>query len=369
MLIERLNNIIHHSFELPAKGLALFRIAFVLFTLLIIGFPHFSWVADNPDFIYNPVPSFAIFFENFPPKLLLQILETLIAVLYICLLFGYKTPTTSLLITGLTIIGRTFLFTLGKIDHTILFDLLPAMMAFSGWGAVLSIDSKLNKEGKGVHASNWTIALVAFTLAFAMFTAGLPKLFTGWLEIGTQATQGHLVDSYYLMERQELLAPFLLNVKSVFFWEILDYAAVLFEISFLFVIFRSAYFRIFVWIALFFHLGNLLMLNISFINQFSIYMLFLHPKQYQKWASNPRLSSLISKLINSKTMITGILMITGYQIFALNYTVAARHYSLSLFGLIFQEYGLIIDLIIMLTVIFVFSYGLLKYGFTEKQIK
>ncbi|WP_138432115.1 hypothetical protein [Fodinibius saliphilus] len=272
---------LHNDYAIPQKGLALYRIIYSAFFLLL-GLPVFSWINKNPDIFFDP-PQYSIsaLFSSFPPEWFFVFLDLSICILFFALLFGYKTKVVSILLTVLLIIGNSFRYSFGKIDHNIIVVLVPFFMSFSGWGNTLSLDAKLNPQtslnNKDAISSGLPITILALLLGFGFFSAGYPKLFT-WIDfdLTTQGVKNWVLRGFYILGRDDFLISYFSQINYPLFWEILDIIAVLFELGFLIAVFNKKYFRIFVGIAIFFHLNNLLMLNISFTSHLIIYLLFIN---------------------------------------------------------------------------------------------
>ncbi len=126
-----------------------------------------------------------------------------LVVLYLLLLFGFFVPTVSVLISLLLIAGSSLQFSFGKIDHNVLFVLVPLAMARSGWGNRYT----LARASEVPNRSGPCLGVFAIVVGFAMFTAGFQKLTTGWLQIRTHESYGQLIYSFYSDARDVLLAP------------------------------------------------------------------------------------------------------------------------------------------------------------------
>jgi hypothetical protein len=153
--------------------------------------------------------------------------------------------------------------------------MVPLAMAFSNWGAAFSAD-RYGGQVSDRKIETWPITLLSLLLAFMMFTAGFPKILGGWLDPSTQATQGHLMNQYFENGRQALLASAAVKKGSPFFWELLDWATVFFEVGFLIVVWKPRLVKLFVIIAIFFHFSTMMILNIAFLPNFAVYALFLN---------------------------------------------------------------------------------------------
>lgn len=268
---------LNNEYSISGTGLGIYRICYSSFFLLF-GVPTYSWISQNPDIFFSP-PRYSIstLFSGFPPFEFFFFLDLLIVVLFVFLLFGYKTKVVSISITVLLILGNSFKYSFGKIDHDIISVLVPFLMSFSGWGATLSIDShKISSSSNNYKVSGLPITLIAIVIGFGFFSAGLPKFFS-WVDfdLATQGVRNWVIRGYYFLGRDDFLLPAFAKISDPLFWELLDYSAVSFEIGFIFSVFKRKYFRGFVCLAIAFHFSNLLILNIGFTNLLIVYLLFI----------------------------------------------------------------------------------------------
>jgi uncharacterized membrane protein YphA (DoxX/SURF4 family) len=279
-IYHKLDEWIFSSFHISRKSLSLYRILFVLSTLILTGIPDYTWISQNPDYFFNPRVSVALAFTGFPSYWFLQFLTIMVWTLYAFVLFGFRTRISSILLSVFLIIGNSFTYAFGKVDHYILIELIPLVLSFSNWGSMYSIDSLTHERPK---SESWPITLLALLLAFGMFTAGIPKLMGGWLLFDTHAVQMNNIQMFHYLDRSKLLSGFFIKFKNDFFWESLDYLAVFFELSFLFTVLNRKLFRVYLMIAILFHCGNLLILNISFSKHFILYLLFIDWQPVENW--------------------------------------------------------------------------------------
>ena len=273
LLADRFDRWIHGFLPVTAEGLALSRIFYSAYFLLI-GIPSFSWVSQNPAGFFDPPQlSVANLFATFPSLGIMRVLDLAICVLLIFVLVGFRTRTSSILLSLAWILGNSFRFSFGKIDHSILAVVTPAVMSFSGWGAAYSIDARLRRTVARINA--WPLSLLALLLAFGYFSAGFPKLLV-WVDfdLTTHGVRSWLVSGWYDLDRRRLLAPFAMRLHNPYVWEAMDMTAVAFEVSFFLSLTRRALFRGYLVIAVMFHLINVLMLNISFLTLLPVYAVF-----------------------------------------------------------------------------------------------
>ncbi len=270
--IAKLDYWIFESYNIAPDNLALCRISYALFNLFFLFHFNFSWIATYPDTFYHAKPGLTFFFDGFPPAWILNIFNIILTVLNFFLLFGKWTKPVSILISLTLIVSFSFVFAFGNTYHIIMWIIFPAIMAFTNWGAKLSLDSfNTNKI-----ITTWPITFMSILIGFAFFTSGLAKLLGGWLQIGGSASWQyfHIVRSK--IGRDLYLSDFIASINNAFFWETLDWLVVGFEVGFIFAVFSARSFRFFICFAILFHFANLLILNISFGIHLVIFMIFIN---------------------------------------------------------------------------------------------
>ena len=273
---SRLDTWIFDGFGVSAEGLALYRILFAAFSLLVISPGHDVYadlvsLASLPDSMFAPPPGPMALFGGFPSAEMGAMLHFLLNLSLAALLFGFRTRAVSIAVGTLFLLVYGFTYSVGKVNHTILFTLLPLIMAFSGWGAAYSYDALFRARRK---VSSWPLSLLALVVGFAMFTAGFAKILGGWLDPTTHAAYGHVVKHFFVRGRTDLLASSALDLESALLWELIDYGAVFFEVGFLAAVARPRVFRLFTGAAVLFHLGIMMTLNISFVFNIIVYAAF-----------------------------------------------------------------------------------------------
>ena len=269
-LLKTLDNWLYLAYGfVEGKILGAYRIFFCLY-LLAFGVVDFEKIGNYSPHLYKPKSSLAIWFE-LPSSEFFIFLDYFILLLIVLVLFGFKTRWMSILLGSSLIVGQSFLFSFGKIDHGfLLVSFLPIVMSFSNWGSCFSIDSK-KEAGK---IKTWPISLMSLILGFAMFTAGLQKLFGGWLNPEFQAIRSHIFRSFINL-REGVLTEFMLGIKSKILWESMDILIVGFELGFLLVVFNRKWFRKWIALAILFHIGVILSMDITFSQNVIVYLLFL----------------------------------------------------------------------------------------------
>lgn len=262
-----------------AEGLGFARIFTGLFILIFLipgdGVSHVQWISNLPDSLYTPPPGPMMFGSEFPSAGLLMALRFGAEVAVLLMILGYRTRAVSITAGILLLLLQGIFFSVGKIDHEILIAVVPLLMAFSNWGVCYSIDERVGRTA-GIMPESWPLPMLALLIGFMMFTAGFPKILGGWLDPSTQATYGHLLNQFFVRERQELFAAQFLMIESRSFWEFLDWGTVIFETGFLVAVFRKRWFILFLSIAVLFHFSTMMMLNIAFLPNFVAYAMFLN---------------------------------------------------------------------------------------------
>lgn len=274
--VSKFEHWIFNSFQPAAEGLALYRIFTALF-ILFFALPSFNtyvFLGNLPSDFFAPPPGPMMLFDGFPPEEVLLTVHILLITSLITLCLGWRTKISSFGVGIFMLTLNGFIYSLGKIDHFILVPVVPLIMAFSGWGATYSVD-KLRSKSAMETPQGWPLVLLALLIGFMMFTAGFPKILGGWLHLDTQATQGHYFKQFFVRGRQDLLAPYGQHIGR-FWWEVLDYVTIAFEVGFLVAIINPRSTRIFICIAVLFHFCTMLILNISFLPNFLAYAAFIN---------------------------------------------------------------------------------------------
>jgi hypothetical protein len=284
-----LDHTLFQSFEVSSESLAVIRMIYAGH-LLLFSLPRFSWIAGTPDAMFLPPPSLVSGLGGFPPLPFFQGLELILCLSAVCLFFGLKTRTASWMLGLSLILGHSFAFSLGKIDHNIFRVLLPLVLSASNWGASCSVDKWRNGETHSAAVESWPVAFFALLVGFGMCTGGLQKVMGGWLSLETQAVRWHLFRNFYDTQRTDLLAPWLIQVRSTVFWEALDYHTVLLELGFFLAAWKARSMRFFCALAVLFHTAIYLIFNILFAPNLIAYSVFV------RWHRHSAVVGLVEKM-------------------------------------------------------------------------
>jgi len=272
------------------QSVAIFRILTGFFLLLFYS-RGFQWIGGIPAAFYNPpLFSIAFFFNRFPSHGVFTALDFSLLVCILCIVIGLRSRLFTRLYVFFSIIGYSFQYSLGKIDHNIFLLVMLTCMSFSGWGTQLAIVPDKTKNSDSLPKS---VALLAVLLCFGFFSAGFEKALN-WLnaDLSKSGTAYWFQSGFYAMERTHLLAPFGEKIPLLVF-KIMDYCAVIFELIPIICLLKSKKTWI-TWlgVACIFHLINLLLLNIPFFLQAIIYLAFIdYSRLYRFFIEKPRLIS------------------------------------------------------------------------------
>lgn len=309
---------VRETTQIDLASLCCFRIIFCIFTILF-GWHSYIWITTVPDAFFNPpVLSLASLLQAFPGHRFFWLLDAAIGLCTITLLLGLFTRLSTILLLCLVVIGSTFHYSMGKIDHgeTLYLCVLLAM-CFQNWGAMFSVDSLLRKSpesdqlGYTEYKRTTDLSFLAILIAFGFFTAGWAKAFS-WadFDLTTSGFLSWFYNGYLNQGRDQFLAPFVLNINAPLIWELVDISAVIFEIGFLFAMLSRRSWYAWLTIACLFHLMIGLLLNISFEMNAIAYMAFV------PWAQLPILAHLASGQL-SKQLKWPQIALAAFGVFAL----------------------------------------------------
>lgn len=281
-VVDELESRIERATRTDVESLCFFRIVFGLFTILFF-WPSYHWLGDVPDAFFNPpIFSLAALFSGFPSSPFFLAIDFGIFVTVITLTVGLLTRASTISLLILLLVGNSFQYSFGKIDHGILLYLCVLLvMAFKDWGRFLSVDSLIRSEERnlseeGAQKAPTHLTLLGILVAFGFFTAGYGKALN-WVDfdLSTSGVLFWLYGGFFTVGRSELLAPFAIQMEAPWLWEIADLSAVCFELGFLIAIFWRRSWYVWLTIACGFHLINCLLFNIPFIVQSIAYLAFI----------------------------------------------------------------------------------------------
>lgn len=265
------------SYRPDERFLAILRMAYGLWAILMPV--DLLWMASVPDGFVNARPGLFAFVDSVPPIGVLVAISAMRFVLAVLLVLGVFTLPVSVLLTAVMITASGLAYSFSKVDHFILFELVPVFLAFAGWGRTWSIDAWIvRRRGRPTRESDGLpVLLFALTLGWGMLTAAIPKIRGGWLDPSRQATRGYVASDVAIGDKPGPLGEWLLPLDSDLFWKALDYATIAAEGLLILLVLTPLLYRLWLVLLACFHIGVYLTLGISFADYILVYAVFFSP--------------------------------------------------------------------------------------------
>ncbi len=167
------------AYATPLTYLGVVRVLFALYVL--VQPISYGWMVGLPDAFFDPRPGPFVMLPGVPTQGTVVTLTVLRVMLAFLLLVGLGTRLASVGMTLVLIIGSGYLYSFGKVDHHILFELLPLFMAWAGWGDRISLDRRLRSglQSECHHSDGLPVLLWGMTIAYGLLTAAIPKASRG----------------------------------------------------------------------------------------------------------------------------------------------------------------------------------------------
>jgi hypothetical protein len=153
-------------------------------------------------------------------------------------------------------------YSTGKIDHDIVLLILPVLLA-KNWGQLLAVFPSTSKP--------FNPRPVAWVIGFYYFSSGCIKLSSGYLDLSQQAIAGWL--EFYIVNYgfSGVLATPILSLPNGAL-ELLDWAAVVFELSMLYLMLKPKLVKFGLILGLMFQLVVYLTFGIDFLKLILVYL-------------------------------------------------------------------------------------------------
>jgi hypothetical protein len=253
------------EYRTDPRSLGVYRILFGTYVLLQL-LPDGLWLRNLPSPSFSPPVSVAALFVHYPPYWVLFLLNAATLFCVCALIIGWNTVLASLGVAVGYVLIESFAFADGKIDHSIFGALIPLTLAFSGWGAALSVDSRRgDSEARRFSANQpWLLATLAILIGFAVLAAGTAKVHGGWLRSDTLATRWNLIANYYIVGRKLPVAFWAMQHFPPWVWKALDVTTVLWETGFILTVPNRTSCRVACALGSFFHFGVWQLMGIPF---------------------------------------------------------------------------------------------------------
>lgn len=260
------------------RFLAILRISFGLWMMI---FPiDIGWIDVVPAEFFHARPGFFFFLTGPPDNSVLLALVILKVALGALLAAGIWTLPVSFALSATLIVTSGIVYSYSKVDHFILFELVPVFLGLAGWGWTWSVDSWLKRRRRHQllrRPRGMPVLLYAMTIGWAMLSAAVPKVVGDWLNPDRYATRGYLARDLVRDEKLGPLGPWALDAGSDVMWKFLDYATVVAEAGLILVVFAPMIFRLWLLLLGSFHVGVYLVLGISFVDYVLVYAVFFSP--------------------------------------------------------------------------------------------
>lgn len=262
------------STDVDTAYLACYRIFFGAL-LLLYFLPTWAWLKDIPPAFFDPfVFSIANFTNDHLPGFLYQSADILAILFSLLIITGVYTRFAFFGMFVLSTIFYSYYYSFGKIDHhttILIFAFLVLSFTNSGTRFALRKDKKV-----ALSTQQKALAILGIIICFGFFSAGLPKLMK-WVDFDLN-TSGFLFwfyPAYFLSHKQMFMTQFAFQIP-VFLLECMDYFASVFEVMGFFFLLKGKKFWLgYLLMASFFHLANLLLMNIDFSLNMLSYGIFL----------------------------------------------------------------------------------------------
>lgn len=312
-MIDKINKRIESFYSFTGLEFGFLRIVYCVLYYLIYALPFKTGLGTVPDYLYAPNSSSIAYYliPSIPDEFLFLVLNVIGTIAFVCILFGYKAKLSGVVFSLILIFECSILYSFQKIDHTFFNDLTFLVLGFTGWGSRISIDEYL---GKRIYINN--VWLVNFTLLFffAFFSAGIFKLMDStYLNFYVHHVENLVfrynkgTDFYHFLNG---LIPF----GDSFFAEILDYAAVIFELGVVLVFINLRWSLVYIGLCCLFHIFNYYMLGIAFsgLNTFYLIIILL---TLIKTMNTKSLEQTLRQLVVPKVFYVFLILIPTLYIF------------------------------------------------------
>lgn len=287
--------------------LGLTRILFCL-GFIVVGLPHFNQISGYDLEFFDPPVGVSLVLGPITSENFWWNFDLIIRIVFVLVLAGFRTKESSIAFGLLMIFGFSYEYSYGKINHNIFPVIFPLIMAFTNWGGALSIDS-IRKQNLKITPKGWPLTFLSFLLGWGYFTAGLPKLIGGWLDPSYSSTAGFILRRYYSSSGPLYLNEMFVKINSLFINKVFDYSTLIFELGFILTIFWSAVYLRAVGVAVMFHLGVLLTVNIPFTLHVLVFLPYI---VYFYFDRNSRISENFEHFLleNKKYFIIALLILS-----------------------------------------------------------
>ncbi len=321
-----------NQFILRSEGnavgrLSLYRILYAAFYLWMIARYDLPILSSIPTGELDPLITL-FFLDAQPAPEFYMALQFILVFGLVMLLFGTYVRSSIIMIIASGTIIAMLRYSFGKIDHYDTFMVLytPLVMLFySGWGNNYSFDAII-KQRKGIKLLSpnesswqysWPIMIITVLLTILFIGAGVLKLLpdsNSWLW-HTDIIRKLTIDFNKGLSPNPL-TPFI--VDNAWIYGPLRFGAVIFEAGFFLALINNKWRSLFMATAVFFHLFNLILFGIPFVDMLIIYAIFVDwQKLYERFVPQMVKSGLKQFFYNIPTVGLIILSLSIASLIAL----------------------------------------------------
>lgn len=286
-LVVRYRQWLSAPVENAAGTIGIFRILYAFFYLWRIADRDFRVLAAIPPAEWQPISFLSFDALFFLPTLpVMNIAQLSLVGGLAALLVGYGVPIATLVVLVSGLYLDTVVFSYGKVDHSSMFltFYIPFLMLFSRWGATYSLDAIRRGGTVLVESASWQYIWprrgVLVMLCVLFFSAGWHKVFSGeWLQtfdILKGILQYRLLYAYQGSPPADEVAIIVQAITRLPWVYIpAQIGVVLFELLFPLALVHRGLRRMFLWLAILFHMLNRVFLGITFTPLIIAYAIFV----------------------------------------------------------------------------------------------
>lgn len=239
--------------------LARYRVFFALAGLATLV--SLDWMSELPPTLLNPAPGPFMLVTSVPPMWVLTGLELALAAALALLLFDQWTLAVSWITSFLLLATFGLSYSFGKVDHSILLIIVPALLSRVWSGHSRSDMSELTTAQR---VDNLPLRLLAIAVGVSFAYAGLEKAAFGWLSPRSPAALGYILQHQATLGGESPLVGLAVATAESPLWEALDWVVILLECGVLIAALSWRLFRATLAILAIFHLTVMLTMGIQF---------------------------------------------------------------------------------------------------------
>jgi hypothetical protein len=261
-LIDKLSDRVAYlsaSYEPNVKAAGVFRILYA--AVVVLQPVNYLWVNDVPGEFLHQGPGLQLIYTDIPPVWVVTLLQVLQLVTALWLALGWRTMAASISLFVVALLGSALTFSFSKVDHTLLYQTVPVVMAAAGWGRAFSLDARRTSARA---TSGYPLVVFSMLITFSMATAAAAKAAAGWWDPGRYGARAYVATDYLTSDKPGVLAGFALHHVTPWMWKLIDWGTLFAEGWLIVAMFSPTLFRLGATLLPIFHLSVYLTLDIGF---------------------------------------------------------------------------------------------------------